>query len=54
MTQWIKFNRDSIATEEDWETVCELANVDPEEVEAIKLYVIDCDVYYKDEEEEEE
>lgn len=36
---WIKFTPESMATKEDWETVCELANVVPEDAASVKLYV---------------
>ena len=40
---WIKFNRWSFATQEDWETVCEIAGCDPEETENVKIYIYDVD-----------
>lgn len=42
---WIKFNRWSFATQEDWETVCEIAGCDPEETETVKIYIhdVECD-----------
>lgn len=36
---WIKVNRDSFATNEDWETVCEEVGADPENTESIKIYI---------------
>ena len=36
---WIKFTPESMATREDWETVCELANVVPEDAASVTLRV---------------
>ncbi len=37
--KWVKVCRDSFATDEDWETVCEEVNADPESTTSIKLYI---------------
>lgn len=37
--KWIKFTRESFATDEDWETVCEEVNADPETTESVKIYI---------------
>lgn len=36
---WIKLTPESMASREDWEAVCELANVVPEDAESVKLHV---------------
>ena len=36
---WIKFTRDSFATDEDWECVCEEVGADPETTEYVVIYI---------------
>lgn len=36
---WIKFTRESFATDEDWETVCEEVDADPETTESVTIYI---------------
>ena len=36
--KWIKFTRGSFATDEDWKTVCEECDADPETTESITFY----------------
>lgn len=36
---WIKFRRESFATDEDWETVCEEVGADPETTDYIIIYI---------------
>ena len=36
---WIKLTPESMATKEDWECVCELANVVPDETSSVKIHV---------------
>lgn len=38
--KWIKFCRESFATDEDWETVCEEAGVDPETTQTVTFCYI--------------
>lgn len=37
--KWIKFTRESFATDEDWETVCEEVDADPETTESVTIYI---------------
>lgn len=39
--KWVKFNRESFATEEDWKTVCEECDADPETTESVTIYFDD-------------
>lgn len=36
---WIKFTRESFATDEDWKTVCEEVGADPETTESVTNYI---------------
>ena len=36
---WISFTRDSFATDEDWEAVCEEVGADPEETRSVRIYI---------------
>ena len=36
--KWIKFCRESFATYEDWETVCEEVGADPETTQTVTFY----------------
>lgn len=36
---WIKFTRESFATDEDWETVYEEVDADPETTESVTIYI---------------
>lgn len=47
--EWIKFNRESFATDEDWETVCETFDADPETTEEVVLYIKTAIIVDKDE-----
>ena len=49
MNKWIKVNRDSFATNEDWETVCEEIGADPDTTQSIKLYIMKADIEDKEE-----
>lgn len=44
MEKWIKFTRDSFATDEDWETLCEEVDADPESTQSIKIYIAKADI----------
>lgn len=46
---WIKVNRESFATDEDWETVCEEVGADPDTTKSIKLYIGKADIEDKEE-----
>ena len=46
---WIKFTRDSFATDEDWETVCEEVGADPETTESVTIYIRNAIIVDKDE-----
>ena len=46
---WIKVNRDSFATNEDWETVCEEVGANPNTTLSIKLYIEKTDIEEKEE-----
>jgi hypothetical protein len=35
---WVKFTRDSFATFEDWETLCEEVGADPNETYSITIH----------------
>ena len=37
--KWIKFTRESFATDEDWEYVCEEVDADPETTESVTIYI---------------
>lgn len=37
--KWIKFTRESFATDEDWECVCEEVDADPETTEYVMIYI---------------
>lgn len=37
--KWIKFIRESFATDEDWEAVCEEVGADPETTESVTIYI---------------
>lgn len=50
----ITFTPESMATKEDWETVCEVADVLPDEAESVTLYVADADYEPSDDEGEDE
>lgn len=43
-TPWIKVNRDSFATDEDWETVCEEVGANPNTTLSIKFYIEKADI----------
>ena len=36
---WIKFTRESFATDEDWECVCAEVGADPETAESVVIYI---------------
>ena len=42
---WIKFCRESFATDEDWESVCELAGVSPSDAVYVQLFIKNIVVY---------
>ena len=41
---WIKVTRESFATQEDWETVCEEVGADPQTTKSIKLHIKKADI----------
>lgn len=36
--KWIKFSRESFATDEDWKTVCDECDADPETTQTVTIY----------------
>lgn len=42
---WVSFTRDSFATDEDWETLCEEVGADPEETCSVRIYISKADIY---------
>lgn len=46
---WIRFTPESMASREDWESVCELANAVPEDVASIKLHVSKIETEWEEE-----
>ena len=46
---WIRLTPESMASKEDWECVCELANAVPEDVASIKLHVSKIETEWEEE-----
>ena len=49
---WIKFTPESMASKEDWESVCEMADVCPEDAASVTLCVAKTDFEFVDDEDE--